>query len=172
MYFAMAIKKRKFLKRAFHLKLKKGAVYSIAQISFFALAGLVLISFSRQGLALVRLNDFLTSLFGWATIFLTFIFLSFAFLVSKMKFVLGAPNVLVGSLLFFVSIATLGRAGIIGREAWEGISSLVTSFGAAIILLGTTVVGLVILFNTSLDAFFKLVLSILNQIKKFTIGDK
>lgn len=172
MKFDMALKKRKFLKRAFNLKLKKGAVYSIAQVAFFALAGLVLVSFSRQGLILVRLNDFLTSLFGWAAIFLTFIFLSFAFLVSKTKFVLGAPNVLVGSLLFFVSVATLGRAGGIGEASWEGISALVTSVGAAIILLGTTIVGLVILFNTSLDAVFKLVLSLFNQIKKFIVGDR
>lgn len=168
----MALKRRKFFKRAFHLKLKKGTVYSIAQISFFALAGLVLISFSRQGLILVRLNDFLTSLFAWATIFLTFIFLSFAFLISKVKFPLGAPNVLVGSLLFFVSIATLGRAGVLGRASWDGISTLVTSFGAILILLGTTAVGLVILFNTSLDAVFKIVISMFNGAKKFIIGDK
>lgn len=166
------MRKRKFFKRAFHLKLKKGTVYSISQVVFFALAGLVLVSFSRQGLVLIKLNDFLTGLFGWATIFLTFIFLSFAFLISKMRFILGAPNVLVGALLFFVSIATLGRAGTIGKEAWDGISALVTSFGAGIILFGTSVVGLVILFNTSLDQVFKFVLSILRQIKKFTIGDK
>ena len=132
----MAIKRRKFFKRAFHLKLKKGTVYSISQVVFFALAALILVSFSRQGIILVKLNDFLTGLFGWATIFLTFVFLSFAFLISKVRFPLGAPNVLVGSLLFFVSVATLGRAGALGRTAWEGISALVTSFGAAIILLG------------------------------------
>ena len=168
----MALKKRKFLKRAFHLKLKKGTVYSIAQVTFFALAALVLISFTRQGLILSRLNDVLVRLFGFSAIFLTFLFLSFAFLISKMKFVLGAPNVLVGSLLFFVSVATLGRAGLVGRTAWEGISALVTGVGAGIILLGTTIVGLVILFNTSLDAFFKLVLSGLNLIKKYTVGEK
>lgn len=168
----MAIKKRKFFKRAFHLKLKKGTVYSISQVVFFALAGLVLVSFSRQGIILIKLNDFLTGLFGWATIFLTFIFLSFAFLISKMKFVLGAPNVLVGSLLFFVSIATLGKAGAIGREAWGGISALVTSFGAGIILVGTSMVGLVILFNTSLDQVFKVLLSVISQMKKFVVGDK
>jgi S-DNA-T family DNA segregation ATPase FtsK/SpoIIIE len=144
-------------KRAFKIKLKPATVYSIIQISFFAIAGLIIVSFSRQGLILVRLNDLLVTYLSWTVIFLPFIFLSFGFLVSKIKIPLGQPNVIVGNLLFFISIVALSKAGILGRAAWSGIATLITGAGAFIVLTGIAVIGLIILFNTSIDqvvAFF------------------
>lgn len=138
-------------KRAFQVKMKPATMYSIVQIIFFSLAGLIIVSFSRQGLILVRLNDFLTQYFSWTAIFLPFIFLSFGFLVSKFKIFLGQPNVIIGGLLFYISLLTISRAGVIGKNSWEGLASLITSAGAFIILLGTSFIGLIILFNTSLD---------------------
>jgi S-DNA-T family DNA segregation ATPase FtsK/SpoIIIE len=149
-------KRQRFTKRGFRLKLKKETTFSIAQVLFFAVAGLILISFSRQGAILLKFNDLLVTYFSWSSIFLPFIFLSFAFLMTKVKFPLGQPNVIVGGLLFFVSIMTLGKAGVIGISAWEGMAALVTKVGAAIILVGTSFVGLIVLFNTSIDAVIKI----------------
>lgn len=131
-----------------------------------------MVSFSRRGLVLEWLNNFLVSSFSWATIFLPFIFLSFAFLLSKIKLPVSQPNVLVGSLLFFISIVTLGRAGNLGKEAWSGIASLITGAGAFIVLLGTTIVGLIILFNTSLDQVWHYLVVFFKIIRKFIYGDK
>jgi len=144
-------KKRLKDKRAFKLRLKPATIFSIAQISFFILAGLVIVSFLRQGLVLMRLNDILINYFSWTSVFLAFIFLSFGFVVSKFKTPLGQPNVIIGILVFFISILTLTQAGIVGRLFWDGISELITGIGAFIVLLGTTLVGLIILFNTSID---------------------
>lgn len=144
-------KKRLKDKRAFRLKLKPATAYSIVQITFFSLAALVVISFSRQGLILIQLNEFLLKAFSWATIFLPFIFLSLGLLVSKFKTPLGQPNVVIGFLLFFTSIVALTRAGSLGKLAWEGVATLITNVGAFIVLLGLTLVGLIILFNTSID---------------------
>lgn len=115
----------------------------------------MLISFSRQGSILLRLNGFLLDYFSWTSFFLPFLFLSFAFLLSKVKFPMGQPNVIVGGLLFFVSVMAMGRAGKVGNVSWEAISALVTGAGAFIILLGTSFVGLIVLFNTSIDQVFK-----------------
>ena len=144
-------KKRLKDKRAFKLRLKPGTIFSIAQITFFILSGLVMVSFLRQGLVLMRLNDFLITYFSWTSIFLAFIFLSFGFVVSKFKTPLGQPNVIIGALVFFISTLTLTRAGLLGRIFWEGISELITGIGAFIVLFGTTLVGLIVLFNTSID---------------------
>jgi len=163
---------RRINKRSFHLRLKRATVFSIVQIIFFLLAGLVLISFSRRGLVLIKLNDYLLSFFSWTTFFLPFIFLSFAFLISKIKGPLGQPNVIVGILLFFVSTMSLSKAGLVGRNAWDGISSLVTGAGAFIILLGTTAVGLIILFNTSFEQVFKVAKTFFVRIKGFVFLDK
>jgi len=150
-------------KKAYKVKLKPATVFSIVQITFFTLALLVIVSFLRQGLILVRLNDLLTTYFSWTAVFLSFIFLTFGFSVSKFRTPLGSPNVIIGTLIFFVSILTLTRAGVIGQEAWLGISALITGIGAFIVLLGSSIVGLVILFNTSLDQVLNFVLGTYKQ---------
>lgn len=162
--------KRRIDKRGFKLKLKRDTVFSISKISFFGIAALILISFSRQGAALIWFNNLLVTYFAWSAIFLPFLFLAFAFLVSKTKFVLGQPNVIVGGLLFFVSIMSLGRAGVIGNSAWEGISSLVTGVGAVVVLIGTVLVGLIVLFNTSIDQVIKYIASLFKGASGFVYG--
>lgn len=167
----MINKRKRFTKRGFRLKLKKESVFSISQIVFFAIAGLILISFSRQGVILLKFNEILLKYFSWSSIFLPFIFLAFAFLLSKVKFVLGQPNVIVGSLLFFISIIGLGRAGAVGIIVWDSIAALVTSVGAAIIFAGVGMVGLIVLFNTSIDAVYKLIKEALRQINVYIHGN-
>lgn len=162
-------RKRAKSKRAFKLKLKKATVYSIVQIVFFSLAALVVISFARQGLILRKMNDFLTGLFSWTTIFLPFIFLTFGLLVSKFKTPLSQPNVVIGILLFFISIMTVSRAGSIGGSAWDGIAALITPAGSFVVLVGTSVVGLIILFNTSLD---QIIGAASNILRKYTLGEE
>lgn len=169
---AKSNKRQRFTKRGFRLKLKKEAVFSISQIFFFALSALIVISFSRKGAILIGFNDLLVNYFSWSAIFLPFVFLSFGFLISKVKFILGQPNVIVGILLFFISIMSLGKAGIIGLTFWEAIAALVTGFGAGVILVGTAMVGLVILFNTSLVQVFNFVKDILSGSSHFIFGHK
>lgn len=168
----MARRKRRKSNRFFKLKLKKGTAFSIVQVVFFSLAGLVVVSFARRGVLLVRLNDILTDFFGWATIFLPFIFLSFAFLVSKFKTALGQPNVVIGSLLFFISLATLTKSGIAGQEAWNGVATLITVAGAFIVLIGTSIVGLIILFNTSVDQVIEGIGTVYKHARWYLMGNK
>lgn len=167
---AMIQKRKRFTKRGFRLKLKKESVFSISQIIFFAIAGLILISFSRQGVILLKFNEILLKYFSWSSIFLPFIFLAFAFLLSKVKFVLGQPNVIVGGLLFFISIMGLGRAGVIGVIVWDSIAALVTAVGAAIIFAGVGMVGLIVLFNTSIDQVYKLIKEAIRQANIYIRG--
>src|SRR3990172_4863280 len=164
-------KKRIKNKKAFRLKLKPATIFSIVQIVFFSLAALVIVSFSRQGLLLSKLNELLISQFSWTTIFLQFIFLTFGLLVSRVKLPLAAPNVLVAALLFFISLLSISRAGELGRSAWGGVANLITAAGAIIVLFGTTVVGLIILFNTSIDQVLALFVSFINLVKGYTIGE-
>jgi len=168
----MIQKRKRFNKRAFQLKLKKATVFSIAQIIFFSLAGLVIVSFARQGIVLIKLNEFLISFFSWTTILLPFLFISFALFISKFKNPLSQPNVIVGGLLFFISIMSMTQAGVLGKNAWDGIASLVTAAGAFIILLGTSIVGLIILFNTSFDQVFLVISRLFGQIKRYFISGK
>lgn len=141
-------------KKAFKLKLKPGTVYTIVQITFYVLAGLILISFTRNGLVLYKLNEFLMDLFSWGAVFIPFIFITFGLMVSHLRIPLSQPNVVIGSLLFFISVVFLAKAGKVGERGWGGISNLITDIGAFMVLLGTSFVGLVILFNTSFDQIY------------------
>lgn len=168
----MSKKRKRFTKRSFRLKLKKESVFSISEIIFLCIAGLILISFSRQGMIFVKFNDFLLKCFSWASIFLPFIFLSFAFLLSKVKFVLGQPNVVVGSVLFFISVMSLGRAGVAGETMWGAIVALITGIGAGIVYAGVGFVGLIILFNTSIDQVFKILKEFIRHADVYVHGNK
>ncbi|MEK7100369.1 MAG: DNA translocase FtsK [Patescibacteria group bacterium] len=165
-------KSRRTDKRAYRLKLKPQTISSIAQVIFFGLAALIIISFSRSGLILVRFNDFMMQIFGFATIFLPFIFLSFGFLLSKFKIPLAQPNVIIGSILVFLSLAGLGKSGNLGLIFWDGVSTLVTPFGAVIIFFGIIVTGLIILFNTSFDQVFKILNSFFSSAGVYIFGQK
>jgi len=165
-------KRRKADKRSFQLRLKPQTYSSIAQVIFFALAFLIVISFSRRGLVLIRFNDFIMDIFGWSALFLPFIFLSFAFIAGKIKLPLSQPNVIVGSILIFLSLAGIGKSGNLGLIFWDGVSTLVTPAGAIVIFLGITITGLVILFNTSFDQVFKMAGKFFATIKIYIVGQK
>ncbi|EKD57923.1 MAG: hypothetical protein ACD_57C00093G0001, partial [uncultured bacterium] len=159
-------------KKSFKIRLKKATVYSIAQVVFFSIAILLIVSFSRQGLILVKINDALVELFSWTAIFLPFIFLSFGFMISKFKIPLSQPNVVVGGILFLLSIASVAKAGFVGRYIWDGIETLVTPGGAYVIMLGAAFVGIVVLFNTSVDRILFLVTTFLIQVRRYLVGEK
>lgn len=165
-------KSRKVDKRAYKLKLKPQTYTSIAQVVFAALAGLIILSFSRRGLVLVRFNDFMMDIFGFSTIFLPFIFISFSFLLSKIKTPLAQPNVIVGSILVFLALSGLGKSGNLGLVFWDGVSTLVTPAGAVIIFFGIIITGLIVLFNTSFDAVFKTLKSFWNASSVYIFGHK
>jgi len=164
--------KRMKSKKAFKVKLKPGVIYSITEIVFFLLAFLVIISFSRQGLALRYVNDILISLFSWASIFLPFIFIVFGLLVSKFKTPLSQPNVVVGALLFFVSVMSLGRAGVIGKYFWENMAVFLTKTGSFLLLLTTSIVGLIVLFNTPLEQVIAFLVNLIDVLKQTLTGSK
>lgn len=152
--------------------LKPEVILSIFQIGVFSAAGLILVSFARQGSVLVRLNDALVGYFGWSSVILPFVLICFGLLLSKLKTPLGQPNVLVGILLFFVSIATLTRAGSFGANSWDGVSALVTPAGAFVVLMAASIVGLVILFNTSFDQVLIWFGKILKGIRRVLVSDE
>lgn len=158
-------RRRKSLK----LKLKKDTLYSIASILFFLTAGLIVLSFSRQGRLLNLLFSFLYSLFGWTVIFVPFLFLIAGLLLIKLSFKFTKANIFVGSVLFFLSILGLTQSGKIGSEIWLSLKSLITGVGAFILLLGTFFVGLIVFFETSID---EITLFVLNFYRKLSGGFK
>jgi len=74
--------------------------------------------------------------------------------------------------LFLLSIASVAKAGFVGRYIWDGIETLVTPGGAYVIMLGAAFVGIVVLFNTSVDRILFLVTTFLIQVRRYLVGEK
>ncbi len=157
-------------RRAFNLKLKKHTLFSIGQVLFFGLALLIILSFSRQGFVFLKLNQHLLAYFSWTSLFIPFLLIVSGLMLSRFHTPLNQPNVLVGGLLLAICSASLTRAGILGKEAWLAVSVLVTAPGAAIIFLGGTIIGFLVLFNASLDQVLAYFVSILVSLRRHILG--
>lgn len=161
-----------FWRRAFNLKLKKHTIASIAQVLAFAVAGLVIISFSRQGSILLAINKLLLTYFSWTALFIPFFFIVSGLMLSKFKTPLSQPTVFVGSILFTLCAAAITKGGVVGREIWFSIASLVTQIGAFLVFTGGAIIGLLVMFNTSLDQVLAFGVSILIALRRVILGDK
>jgi len=138
-------------KKAFKLKLKKSTIYTFSTVALFAVAGLVILSFSRQGLILIKLNYLLTYYFGWGVIFLPFIFMAAGLMLSRLRWSITKPNVFVGALILLVSLIGLTQSGVAGFEVWQNLTALISRLGAFLFLAGFGFIGFVVTFNTSLE---------------------
>jgi len=98
----------------FKLKLKKDTLYSIASVILMAISAIIVISFTGQGTLLNSMNQSLASNFGFATLFMPFIFISAGLMMTQLNWKVAKPNVFFGSILIFTSILGLGRSGSIG----------------------------------------------------------
>ncbi len=149
--------------KPFALSLKKETINSILAIIIIGLGGLISVSFSRQGLILEKINTIGSQLLGWPLIFLPFIFVSGGLLLTKVKWGIASPHVFLGSLITLLSLTGLSQAGRIGHELYLSVSSLITAPGTVLFYFIGIAIGLLILFETSLEdisnafeSFFKL----------------
>ncbi len=164
--------KRAKQEKSFRFKLRKTTVYSIVELLMVSVSVLLIISFSRQGRLLIIVNDWLMSYFSWTSVFLPFIFLVMGLLFSRFKTPMTQPNVIVGSILFLISVMGLSRAGVLGRNLWEGIELLLTKPGAFFSLLTGSVVGLVVLLNIPFEVVLSFVLDSFRVLKSSLFTSK
>jgi S-DNA-T family DNA segregation ATPase FtsK/SpoIIIE len=138
-------------KQAFRLKLPRETIYTLSSTGLILTGAIIMVSLSRQSPLLISIYNFFAGLFGWGVLVLPFIFLSAGLTLTRLKWRLTKPNVFVGSLLLLISSISLTRAGTIGQQIWTSLSSLINSAGAFLVLLAGIFVGLVVLFETSLE---------------------
>ena len=159
-------------KQSLKLKLKKGTIFSITSVLLIGLGLLVVFSFLKEGYILTLLNQILVEWLGFVSLFLPFLLISAGLMFSKFKTPLREVNVSLGMVLFFLSLLGLGRTGKIGMWVWDKVEFLITPVGAFIIFLLGAIIGLVVLFNTSIDQLFIFVADIFKTIKGYIISGK
>jgi S-DNA-T family DNA segregation ATPase FtsK/SpoIIIE len=114
-----------------------------------------------------RYREFLASYFGVGIFILPLILVSLGIFVQGFKFRLGQPHIIVGlpltlfSLLALVSPFAFEQSGVVGNRIWGGLQDLVPSAVATTILVIVLILGLAVLFDTSLDIFFEKIFGII-----------
>jgi len=138
----------------FKVKLKKDTIHSLSSIGLLSLGGFIILSFSRQGVLFIRLNDFLDFYFGPIAIFIPFLVTLSGLMLTKLKWKVTRPNTFAGSLIAFIALLGLFQSGNLGISLWQQVVNLITAPGAAIVLLGIFLVGYIIATETTIDEIF------------------
>lgn len=143
----MARYRRKF----FRFKLKTQTTYNIFALLLIGSAAIIGLSYFQSGSTLDTINNLVRDKFGWGGILLPIILLSVSTLFLRIKIYFARPNVPFGMLLSYICLLSLTQAGFVGKQIWDNFAYFVSDIGAFIILLGMLFIGLIVLFNTSID---------------------
>lgn len=152
-------RKRKYRRRGGFkfLKLKKQTVYTVGAIWLWGFALMITVSFFGEGPYVALLREELDSHVGWTRYTLPPFLVALSFLFFKIKSDIGQPHVPFGIGLLILSLMGLTQAGVLGEKLWE-LASSISSELAVLIYLAIFVIGLIVLFNTSLERFMNVTL--------------
>lgn len=159
---------RRYRRRSiFKLKLKKETVYTLFSLALIIFSALALLSFTRNGLFLIKLNNALIKNFGWGALLFPINLMLIGLFFTQLKLAIARPNVVVGFSLTLLSLMGLTNAGVIGQSIFVNLEDLITGIGAAFVLLLGVIVGIVVLFNTSIDRILKALVNIYSYCYRF-----
>ncbi len=144
-------KRRIYRKKPFKLKLRSKTIYTLFSLGLLASGLLLLLSFTQSGDNFIVVNALLMQYFGWTSVLFPFVLILFGFLFLQLRFFLSRLNVAIGYVLFFVSLNGLTQGGEIGAVLFSALSEMLSSVGASVVFLAGIVVGIIVLFDTSLD---------------------
>lgn len=128
-----------------------GVRSSVLAVLFFAVAVLILISFTDQGQFLSQVNAFCAEKFGFATILLPFVIMAAGLTFLNVDASWSKKSVLWGSLILFLGLLIVGRGGAIGTGTFNTLSGLISKPGAYILGSVILVIGLIIVCQISLS---------------------
>ncbi|KKQ75543.1 MAG: hypothetical protein US96_C0009G0001, partial [Candidatus Woesebacteria bacterium GW2011_GWB1_38_5b] len=150
----------------FRVKLKKKTIYTIFGFGSILLSVFIFLSFIASGPSFEYINSLIRGYFGPFSFFLPIVFILFGFLFFRLKFSLSRPNVAVGFMLVYVSVVMLFRSGYVGAALFQNISDVIRPVGTLLVSLTGIVIGLIVLFDTSLDEILKGIRSTNEILKK------
>jgi len=154
-------------KRRPTFKLKKGTIASALALGLFALAVFIIISFSHQTAILKSLNEIIFSYLGWEIYLSPLLLILAGLLLSRLKTPLTSFSVFFGAFLMFFSLAGLTKAGYIGSFLLTKVSSLLGLFGAYVLFFVLSLVGLVVLLDTSVEEIVRFIVHVLKVVRKY-----
>ncbi len=143
-------------------KLKHKTITAVGTLIAFVLAVLSGVSLFTHSQALSFWRDFLGEYLGLAKFSAPIVFFLSGLVLTKARWRFAQTNVLLGFILVILSAVSLisaarfEKGGLIGQTLWLQLSSFVTPLGSLGLLVLVFLVGLVVLFDTSLQQIFSI----------------
>ncbi|MFC1749850.1 DNA translocase FtsK [Pseudomonadota bacterium] len=137
-------------KAPFKLQLKRDTFLSLVSLFLWFIAGIIIVSFSDEGVILQQIQLQLQETFGFVTLVLPFIFISGGLMISQVNWKVAKPNVFFGSIIFFVGVLGLFQGGSSGSGIFTNLSVMIHPAGAALLLLSIAIAGLLIMLETAI----------------------
>ena len=146
--------------KPFKVNIKKDTMNSILAILVIGIGGLIAVSFSQQGIYETG------SLFlGWTFMLLPFVFVVGGLMLTSAKLAIASPHVLLGSVITLISLAGLTKSGQVGEQIFVSVSTLISTAGGILFYLIGTLIGLFILFETSIEDLIVLFQSFIDKLQ-------
>lgn len=143
-------KKRKpYKKRSKGLKLKKGTIYTLSAICLVFLALASVLSYTKNGEPLTKLNDYLINFFGFFSFLIPITLVLVALFILQMKNSLSKPNISIGFIVFTLSVLGLFQSGMVGHDLFFYLSSVIGPMLTIVVFSLGIFVGFVVCMNLS-----------------------
>lgn len=157
-------KRRKFLR----YQIKQDTIFTILAVLLIAAASLTTLSFFQSGSVLISINSIILEKLGWLAVFLPLVLVTTSFLFIRIKLPFSRTHVSIGMLLVYFCLLGLAQGGTIGQYIWKTFALSISDIGTFIVLAGLFFIGLVVMFNTSIDEIIRLFITLYKQFIKIT----
>ncbi len=167
-------RRRSFLgRKTFKVKLKKTTLHSVAAVLLFSAAGLIWISFVRQGLLLSRLNSLLLDQLGLVpALFLPFPLIVGGLMITKIKSFFAEPHVFIGSLIIIAALTGFFHDGFLGLKLWLNTSLFLSEPGSYLFFLAGLGIGSIIMLNIPFEDLLNAIVKVTGKISAIFKRDR
>lgn len=148
-------KRRKYRRRKspYKMNLKKGTVYSLSSVFLIFFSIILLFSYSRNGILITKINDLLTTSFGFLSFLVPIDLIFLAIFATRIKGSLTRPNIVLGFSVFAVCLMSLLKSGSFGQQMYDFINPFLGSLSIVMFIAGVAI-GLIVFLNLSFDQIY------------------
>lgn len=148
------------------LKIRQDIANSIGTLVFFALALLIMYSFSGRSEGLRAMSIALRTLFGIASLLLPFMLIAAGLLLTNMKWAIAKPTVFLGSCILFLGTLGITGEGTVGAIVFSKIATIVSPLGAHTVFFLIIIAGIIIMIDSGIGEILHFVASIFEIVPK------
>jgi S-DNA-T family DNA segregation ATPase FtsK/SpoIIIE len=148
-------------RKGLKLKIRTETINSVVALLLIGLGGLVLISFTGQGMLLSTINRVLVASLGISIFFLPFVFIASGLVMFQTKWAWSKPHVLLGTLLVMTGVMGVARSGSIGSATFANVAGLLSPPGAYVLFSIILLAGALIMTQLSMAEILEVMAKLL-----------